>query len=89
MIRLIKGNVERIVLSEEQAKKLEANSFKRVTADEQTQPEKGTEDTKPSLEGLTVKELREMAKEKGIEAASSLNKEDLLKVLGGDNDGNQ
>lgn len=38
---------------------------------------------KPELEKMKVDELRAMAKEKGIEGAASLNKEELLAVLKG------
>ena len=84
MIRLVRGNVEKIAHSEEQAKKLMSEGFKRIEAIEQGAPEREKEEPKADLNSLTVKELREMAKEKGIDAASSLNKEDLLKVLGSD-----
>lgn len=38
---------------------------------------------KPELEKMKVDELRAMAKERGIEGAASLNKEELLAVLKG------
>ncbi len=84
MIRLIKDNVERVVSSEEDANRLMAKGFKRMEAIKQSVPEDKKEEPKADLNNLSVKELREMAKEKGIDAASSLNKEDLLKVLGSD-----
>lgn len=84
MIRLIKDNVERIVSSEEDVNRLIAKGFERMEAIKQGAPDRKKEEPKADLNSLTVKELREMAKEKGIDAASSLNKEDLLKVLGSD-----
>lgn len=38
---------------------------------------------KPELEKMKVDELRAMARERGIEGAASLNKEELLAVLKG------
>lgn len=38
-------------------------------------------DSEKNLEDMTVPELKALAKEKGIEGASSLNREDLLAVL--------
>ena len=38
---------------------------------------------KPKLEKMKVDELRSLAKERGIEGAASLNKEELLAVLKG------
>ena len=38
---------------------------------------------RPELEKMKVDELRAMAKERGIEGAASLNKEELLAVLKG------
>lgn len=84
MIRLIKDNVERVVSSEEDANRLIAKGFKRMKAIEQSAPEEKKEESKADLNGLSVKELRELAKKKGIDAAASLNKEDLLKILGSD-----
>lgn len=84
MIRLIKDNVERVVSSEEDVNRLIAKGFKRMEVIKQGAPDRKKEEPKADLNSLTVKELREMAKEKGIDAASALNKEDLLKVLGSD-----
>ena len=86
MIRLIKGNVERLAVTEEQAKKLEVKGFKRAAENQAKKSEKTVDKT---LEDMTVKELRTLAKEKGIDVPTSLGKEDLVKILGGDGDGNQ
>lgn len=50
------------------------------------EPEEVTETAPPEepekkLEDMTVPELKALAKEKGIEGSSSLNREDLLSVL--------
>lgn len=84
MIRLIKDNVERVVSSEEDVNRLIAKGFKRMEVIERGAHEEKKEGSKADFNSLSVKELRELAKEKGIDAASSLNKEDLLKVLGSD-----
>lgn len=77
-MRLKCKNVERIVDSEAKAKKLEAAGF--VVCDDG----KGVtrEETKEVKE-MTLSELRNLAKEKGIEGAGSLTKAELLSVLKG------
>lgn len=85
-MRLIKGNVERIVKDDVIALKLIAEGFKELGEVREVEPEKQTELKNPpepekNLEDMTVPELKALAKEKGIEGASSLGKEDLLAVL--------
>lgn len=79
MIKLIKSNVERVAETEEQAEKLKSQGFERVTAsDEETvQPSNEVK----NIHEMTVKELREVAKGKGIELPSSLSKDDIIKIL--------
>ena len=92
MIKFIKSNVERVAETEEQAEKLKSQGFERVTASD-----KDTADAQPSNEvknihDMTVKELRGVAKEKGIELPSSLSKDDIVKILeaeSGDGDADQ
>lgn len=84
-MRLIKGNVERIVKDDVKASKLIADGFKELTAaneesEKQVEPEVQQELEK-KLEDMNVTELKALAKEKGIDGTSSLNKEDLLAVL--------
>ena len=91
MIKLIKSNVERIAETEEQAKKLKSQGFECLA-----ESDKDTADVQPSNEvknihEMTVKELRGVAKGKGIELPSSLSKDDIIKILeaesgGGDAD---
>ena len=85
-MRLIKGNVERIVKDDVKASKLIADGFKELGESKESEPEKQSGSENPlepekSLEDMTVPELKALAKEKGIEGASSLGKEDLLAVL--------
>ena len=44
------------------------------------EPAKATE-TAPDFDGMTLEELRTFAKDNGIEGASSLNKDDTLKLV--------
>nr|DAL93856.1 MAG TPA: transcription termination factor Rho [Caudoviricetes sp.] len=85
-MRLIKGNVERIVKDDVIASKLIADGFKELGEAREVEPKKQAEPENPpepekNLEDMTVPELKALAKEKGIEGASSLGKEDLLAVL--------
>lgn len=85
-MRLIKGNVERIVKDDVKASKLIADGFKELGEEREAEPQKQAEPENPTepeknLEDMTVPELKALAKEKGIEGASSLGKEDLLAVL--------
>lgn len=76
-MRLIKNNVERIAEGESQIRKLKAAGFEPLDAVDC----KAEEEPKPALEKMKVDELKYLAKEKGIEGASSLTKEELLAVL--------
>lgn len=81
MIRLVRNNVERVVMTEEQAEELKSRGFKRMDSVEDGKPSPKEE---KSLSEMTVKELRAYAKEKGIEVVSSLGKKELIEILGGD-----
>lgn len=85
-MRLVKGNVERIVEDQVKVDRFKADGFKELEATGEvnveaiTEPETTVESGK-NLEDMTVSELKALAKEKGIDGTSSLAKEDLLAVL--------
>ena len=74
---LVKDNVERYVSDSDTAKiaKLKEVGYKEVAAGETKAPKK--EERKE----YKVEELRQIAKESGIEGASALSKEELKEVL--------
>ena len=76
-MRLIKDNVERIAEREAQIRKMETAGYKPLGA----AGSKKKEEVKPELEKLKADELKTLAKEKGIEGAASLTKDELLAVL--------
>lgn len=79
-MRLIKGNIERIAVDEVKISKLKADGFKELNVSAKAAPEPPAEQPK-NLEEMTIPELKALAKEKGIDGANSLNKEDLLSAL--------
>lgn len=73
---LIKGNVERLATEEAHITKLENDGFQPVGEVLKKEQEPG----KPITEMMAA-ELKALAKEKGIDGASALTKEELLAVL--------
>lgn len=82
-IELVRENEHRIAVSEEQANKYMAKGFKVVG--EMPAKEINTDDV--VLTELSLPELKELAKSKGITGYSALKKDDLVKVLKGDANG--
>lgn len=85
-MRLIKGNVERIVEDQVKADRLLEDGFVHLDIVEAVQPETLARSEIPpeaekNLGDMTVPELKALAKEKGIDGFSSLNRDDLLSVL--------
>lgn len=75
-MRLIRANVEREA-DGGQAEKLISQGFKPLNFPETEEAEEKTKE----LSDMKIGELKELAKEKGIEGAASLNKAELLAVL--------
>ena len=80
MIVLIRENIERVAASEDAAARLEKEGFTRLTKPEKTVKEEKINDEQ-DLEGMTVIELRKLAKEKGLSGVSALSKAEILEVL--------
>lgn len=83
MVRMKKHNVERIV-SKEKAQELSAKEFVCLEAAQVETNLVSAENGPEDLSEKSLAELKAMAKEKGLTGYSSLNKEDLLIVLGED-----
>lgn len=75
-MRVIMNNVERTTEDDVLIRKLMAAGFKPLEASKIVK-----EEQKPELEKMKADELKALAKEKGIEGAASLTKEELLAVL--------
>lgn len=80
-MRLKRGNVERLATSEVQIAKLKKEGYKEVAGPEAAvRAENAPEEEKP-LEERETKDLRSLARDKGIEGYNSLSKEELLEAL--------
>lgn len=77
----IKENVERVANTELEAARLKSLGFKPL-GDESFV----SEDT--ATDKMTVKELKEIAKSRGIEGAANLKKDELLEILAEDGEPN-
>lgn len=81
-MRLIMNNVERIAETEAQIRKLKSSGYEPLEMAGPTEDGlKAESGEKPELEKMKANELKSLAKEKGIEGAASLTKEELLAVL--------
>lgn len=92
-MRLINENVEREAEGADIQKwknrgyaELETKEIPSGSAEDNSETEdfpsgEETPEAKQNLEELTVQELRELAKSKGLEGTSSLNKQQLIDVL--------
>lgn len=73
---LKKDNVERVAETPGQIEKLKAYGYSVLNGGKTVKDESSVE-----LTGMNMTELKELAKEKGLEGYSSLTKEQLLEVL--------
>lgn len=79
-MRYIRGNVEREAGTKEMCSRLEAEGFKKVIEEQQMEGQPPEKETIP-LEQMSAAQLKEYAKDKGIEGANSLTKAELLAVF--------
>ncbi len=83
-MRYIKGNVEREAVSQSQCEQLEAKGFRKIEIPEELKLCEASEPPElqeEPLEQMSAAQLKALAKERGIESASSLTKAELLTVL--------
>lgn len=83
MARLIRGNVEKEV-PDNQLEYYLKQGFTKISVKTETVQEdvrEEVEKVEKSLETMTVPELKEQAKEKGVEGYNSLTKPELIAVL--------
>ncbi len=78
-MRMVCGNVERIVETEAQARKYEAMGYKWVEGNLPL-PSLAAEEH-GSLDEMTVAELKALAKTLGLSGVSGLNKDELKEVI--------
>jgi len=82
-MRLKRANVE--VIADDASKIRELKSAGFVPVDD-TEAEPAEAPAAEDLDGMTVKELRAMAKARGLELSKTLKKQDLIEVLTNDRD---
>ena len=80
-MRLIRKNVEREAKGQDIQKWISKGYAELETKKVFSDTEKDVSESTQNLEELTVQELRELAKTKGLEGTSSLNKQQLIDVL--------
>lgn len=76
-MRLIRCNIERVTESPQEQQRLIKEGYTPI--DEEKEPEVTPQ--AEELTELTVKQLRQKAKERGIEGAEALSKAELLEVM--------
>lgn len=80
-MRLIRKNVEREAEGQDIQKWISKGYSELETKKVFSDTEKDVSESTQNLEELTVQELSELAKTKGLEGTSSLNKQQLIDVL--------
>ena len=80
-MRLIRKNVEREAEGQDIQKWISKGYSELETKKVFSDTEKDVSESTQNLEELTVQELRELAKTKGLEGTSSLNKQQLIDFL--------
>lgn len=83
-MRLIRGNVERVTESPQEQQRLIKDGYEPIDEEKEPIDEEKEPETLPQAEKLaelTVKQLRQKAKERGIAGAEALSKAELLEVM--------
>lgn len=78
-MRLIKDNVERIASAPAQIARYKADGYRPLDGETDTV----NTELSTNIDDMDIKELKALAKEKGLEGYSGLNKTELLAVLKG------
>lgn len=76
-MRLIRGNVERVTESPQEQQLLIKEGYKPIDEEKETEAQPQAEE----LAELTVKQLRQKAKERGIIGVEALSKAELLEIM--------
>lgn len=81
VIKICQKDAENFEVTEERPENEECGVIEKSQDPKTLSEPKGQQEPEKNLEDMTVPELKALAKEKGIDGASSLGKEDLLAVL--------
>ena len=84
-VEMVRNNEHRIAVNEDQVKVYNAKGFKPLG---EKAPVNEIKTENVTLDDMSLQELKEEAKKRGITGYSALKKEDLIQILKGDADDN-